>query len=344
MPTIEKPRSPRFAVIPGNVISDIVSSRHKEIIDLVDKTYRQFALGQAINPSSHFLRFADNPQNRIIALPAAILDGVGIAGIKWISSFPDNINYGIPRASAVLILNDLKTGFPFACLEGSIISAARTAASAVLGAYWLRNRNRSVASLGVIGAGTIAKRIVEYLFWSGWQIQTINSFDLQSEQAELLNSYAQQQGDVKTRVCDSYQEVVLQSELIVFATTSSAPYINDASLFRHNPCILHISLRDLGIEIIQKANNIVDDLEHCLQANTSVHLAEQAYGDRRFITGDIVQLMNAQCRLKPGHPSIFSPFGMGILDVALGNHVYDIAAWNNQVLVIDNFTTMDRWQ
>ena len=54
----------------------------------------------------------------------------GLSGVKWIASYPDNHKIGLPRASAVIVLNDAEHGHPIACMEGSIISAVRTAASA----------------------------------------------------------------------------------------------------------------------------------------------------------------------------------------------------------------------
>ena len=70
---------------------------------------------------------------------------------------------GIPRASAVLILNDPATGYPFAVLESSIISATRTAASAALAAHALTRTRGRPAPVGFVGAGLIAHYVHTFL-------------------------------------------------------------------------------------------------------------------------------------------------------------------------------------
>ena len=125
---------PPFSVISGAQVQKALRGQEKQITELVEATYRWHGAGDSVNPPSYFLRFPDRPSSRIIALPASIGGQVRVDGLKWISSFPENVAAGIPRASAVLILNDHDTGYPFACLESSIISATRTAASAALAA------------------------------------------------------------------------------------------------------------------------------------------------------------------------------------------------------------------
>ncbi|HJY46117.1 MAG TPA: 2,3-diaminopropionate biosynthesis protein SbnB, partial [Propionibacteriaceae bacterium] len=121
---------PPFAVVSGAQVQGALQGREQQIVELVEATYRLHGAGDSVNPPSYFLRFPDRLSSRIIALPASIGGEVRVDGLKWISSFPDNVAAGIPRASAVLILNDHDTGYPFGCLEASIISATRTAASA----------------------------------------------------------------------------------------------------------------------------------------------------------------------------------------------------------------------
>src|SRR6266849_8568489 len=131
-----------LSIINGKTVFDIIRAHRTDCIDIVQNAYLAHAHGQSVNPDSYFLRFPDKPDCRIIALPAFLGDGFGVAGLKWIASYPGNVQRGFPRASAVLVLNDYETGYPFAILESSIISAARTAGSAVLAADWLTGKTR----------------------------------------------------------------------------------------------------------------------------------------------------------------------------------------------------------
>jgi ornithine cyclodeaminase len=91
------------------------------------------------------------------------------------------------------------------------------------------------------------------------------------------------------------------------------------------PVVLHISLRDLAPEILLRSQNVVDDIEHVMKANTSPHLAEQQTGNRSFVTGTLAEIMLGRRSVERSRPIIFSPSGMGILDVAVGKWVYDQA-------------------
>lgn len=96
----QPPTVPPFSVISGAQVQHVLQGHEKQITELVEATYRLHAAGDSVNPPSHFLRFPDRPTSRIIAVPASIGGQVRVDGLKWISSFPDNVAAGIPRASA----------------------------------------------------------------------------------------------------------------------------------------------------------------------------------------------------------------------------------------------------
>ena len=330
---------PPFSVIPGGQVQRALEGRHSQIVELVESTYRLHSAGDSVNPPSYFLRFPDRPSARIIALPASIGGPLRVDGLKWISSFPENVPAGIPRASAVLILNDHDTGYPFACLESSIISATRTAALAASAADWLsRGRGQRPARAGFFGAGLIARYIHTFLAGTGWSFDEIGVYDLSADSAAGFRGYLEQSGAVgRITVHDGAEQLIRSSDLVIFATVAGEPHVSDLSWFEHNPLVLHVSLRDLAPEILLASTNIVDDVEHCLKASTSPHLAEQLTGSRDFLAGTLDDVMAGRVTIPRGRPAVFSPFGLGVLDLAVGKYVYDEVARSGELHVIDDF-------
>ena len=327
-----------LSVINGKTVSDIIGAHRDECIDVVREAYLAHARGQAVNPDSQFLRFPDKPDCRIIALPAFVGDGIGVAGLKWIASYPGNVQRGVPRASAVLVLNSYDTGYPFAILESSIISAARTAASAVLGAYWLNGRSRRARVLGVVGTGFIARYVYDFLVDTGWTIDEVLLHDTSSLESEKFEStVCRRERHSSVTVAPDLERLLQSSDLIVFTTVASAPHVFDPALLRHNPLVLHVSLRDLAPEILLEAHNVVDDVEHVMKADTSPHLTEQLTGNRDFVTGTLAEIMQEQRTVDRSRPIVFSPFGMGILDIAVGKWVYDQAVAAGRDLRLSDF-------
>ncbi|MFE2417441.1 2,3-diaminopropionate biosynthesis protein SbnB [Streptomyces hokutonensis] len=329
---------PTFSVVSGEQVQQALAGRESEIGELVEATYRLHGAGDSVNPPSYFLRFPDRPSSRIIALPASLGGPLRVDGLKWISSFPGNTGSGLPRASAVLILNDPDTGYPYACLESSVISATRTASSAALAAEKLSQGRTRPLRVGFVGTGLIARYIHTHLRATGWEFEETGVYDLSADSAEGFRGYLERSGARgRITVHDKAEGLVRSSDLLVFATIAGAPHIHDPAWFDHHPLVLHVSLRDLDPAILLASANFVDDVEHCLKADTSPHLAEQATGGREFIDGTLDDVLTGRVGVPADRTVVFSPFGLGVLDLAVGRFVHDEVARRGELRVVDGF-------
>src|SRR6266513_546697 len=173
-----------LSIINGKSVFDIVRAHRSECVRIVQEAYLAHSDGQSVNPDSYFLKFPGKSDCRIIALPAYLGNNFDVAGLKWIASYPASIQRGFPRASAVLVLNNYETGYPFAVLESSIISAARTAASAALAVHWLSGQSRRARSLGIVGTGFIARYVYDFLVDTGWEIEDVRLYDTSPLESE----------------------------------------------------------------------------------------------------------------------------------------------------------------
>lgn len=326
-------------MLKGSEVNSLLAGQELNLIDTVRKAYETHGRGESSLPHSTFLRFPDNPGDRIIALPAYLGGEWGIAGIKWVASFPGNLELGMDRASALVVLNSSQTGRPEVILEGSLISAKRTAASAALAAQWL-HRDKKTNRVGLIGCGLIGFEIVRFLLAIFPEINHFVIYDLDIARAEQFRRKFQETfGACEVEIAKESKAVLGSSSLISFATTANTPYLDDLSEVSPGSTILHISLRDLSPRIIISCDNVVDDIDHVCRAQTSIHLAEQLTGNRGFLRCTIAEVLMGEAASRRDAESIvvFSPFGLGVLDLAVADFVRNLGIAQGKGTAIGSF-------
>lgn len=317
-----------FIVIPEFVVRDTLWGNFEELRSVIKDAYLSH---DTVNPNSSFLRFdATNQAKRIIALPARSGQAVGI---KWVASVPGNISKGIPRASACIILNDFETGRPLALLGASELSLFRTAISAVLLAESVTSVDVfDYKNLAIVGCGELARTVLKAAIRSGWSFRSTSLFDADMARAYSFASFAEELGLSSVKVESCVADAFSRSDVGLFATSAARPYVSRNEL---SACklILHLSLRDLLPEVLDDASNVVDDYYHAIRQNTSLSIANLAphevFEARKVLSGQKPQ--NTE------KPVIISPFGLGILDVAVADRVRTLTDGNHMTTALSDF-------
>ncbi len=328
--------SENVLVLGNGQVKDILAGREKEVIDIIQRAYLLHHEGQSSLPHSVFLRFPGNDTDRIIGLPAYLGGEYGVAGMKWVSSFPGNIKKGVERASAAIFLNDMATGRVRAILEGSLISAQRTAASAALAGGCLHG-DPAETKVGLVGCGVINGQILRFLRAVFPKLERVYLYDLDDGRMDAFIARNPYEG-LTYEKCGGLPELFGKAKLAAFATTAGTPYVQCLDALTAEHTLLGISLRDLDPVIIQHSHNIVDDLDHVCREKTSIHLTYQKLGNADFVAGNIADAVKGTVPPRAaGKPTVYSPFGLGVLDVALSQFVYEKARAAGVGTVIEDF-------
>jgi ornithine cyclodeaminase len=324
----------------------VLDGAEEAVCRTVSGAYLAHADGRTSVPHATFLRFPDAPRNRIIALPAYVAGARPVAGVKWVASFPENVSRGLARASACIVLNSVTDGTPVALVEGAVISARRTAASAAIAAAALTAGAGSDVHCGVslIGCGVINFEVLRFLRVRLPALARVSVYDLDLARAEQFASRVRDlRSGLTVAVRDRAEQAMADHRIVSLATTAAEPHLNTAAC-QPGTVLLHLSLRDLTAESIVAARNLVDDADHVCRAATSLELAERQAGDRSFITAQIGDLLAGRAELPYCADSVvvFSPFGLGALDAALAGYVVDAATRRGLGIPVSDFASDPR--
>ena len=285
------------------------------------------AKGQFTAPPSNFLKRPECPHvaDRIIGLAGHLGGDFDIEGLKWVASAHRNPERGLPRANAVIILNDPDTRLPLAIMEGGLISAMRTAVVQALAARYLARPESRV--IGLVGGGRIGALSVWAIHQWFPQIESVRVFDLNPERAAACSRHLQGLA-IPATPADSFEAALADADISLTATTAYDPWATPAC-FKPGALFLNVSLMDPEFETVALADKIVvDDWEQCVHSDrvlARMHRAGLVDRDSihaefgEIITGDKVGREHSDERI------FFNPFGLAIEDLAVAKAVYDRA-------------------
>jgi ornithine cyclodeaminase len=294
-----------------------------EIINQIGEGSHILTTRDWAQPLKPYLRYR-HPGNRIIAMPAYVGGRVNLAGIKWIASFPRNLDNNLPRAHSVTILNDPDTGVPLCIVNTPLVSSIRTAAvsGAVLKEY-LKYRPGPLR-VGIVGYGPIGRlhaQMARHLL--GNSLASLRIFDIAPPEAAG-------QPDVRTTFTNSWEEAYRDADVFMACTVASQPYINLPP--RPGSLQLNISLRDYEPAIRNHIDwMIVDRWEEVCREKTDIERMHQQMNLQEADTLPIEAVLsqNALSALKAKEVVMFNPMGMALFDIAIASYFYRKALRTN---------------
>jgi alanine dehydrogenase len=238
-------------------LSDIlkVGLKFDDALGIVEASLRAHGEKRVENPPK--VSVHPRPDAFITAMPAHLGDE-RVCGMKWISGYPSNVPKGLPTISGMIILNDPETGLPLALLDGTYITALRTAAVSAVAAKHLCNPDAEV--LGIVGCGVQGsyhalgmRRILPSL-------SVIRIFD---RHEPAVHSFAakmrQRLPTCRIEVCASPLEVIHDADLVITATGKLLEPIFQASWVKAGALVLPVHSQGWDNAILTDMDQLVVD-------------------------------------------------------------------------------------
>jgi ornithine cyclodeaminase/alanine dehydrogenase-like protein (mu-crystallin family) len=142
--------------------------------------------------------------------------GLGL-GVKLVTGFPKNHLLGLPSHQALIAVFDPATGSPLAVMDGTRITAIRTAGAAALSARHLARKDARV--LAILGAGVQGHAHLEILP----RVRDFEEIRIASQTTEGAQRLAER--DPRAHAVADGEAAVRGADVVVLCTSSVAPVI-----------------------------------------------------------------------------------------------------------------------
>jgi ornithine cyclodeaminase/alanine dehydrogenase-like protein (mu-crystallin family) len=265
----------------------------------------------------------DTAAGSMLLMPAT---GEGGVGVKLVTLTPDNPANGLPFIHAVYVLFEADTQAPLAVLDGSALTALRTAAVSGLATRHLANPGAS--RLAIFGAGVQAWAHLEAMC-AVRPVADLLVISRSRERAEALMDEGHRRG-LSSGL--GAIEAVAGFDLICTCTTSPTPLF-DGRLLRRGAHVNAVGsyqpqTRELDSETVRRARVVVETRDVAMEeaGDLLIPIAEGAIGPDHVVA-ELAQVVRGdEVRRSRDDVTVFKSVGMAFEDLVVARAVLDVAS------------------
>ncbi len=308
-----------FRYLSQNDVID-VGLTMKDAISIVEEVLTEHGLQEFENPPKPGIHTL---QGAFIHAMPGFLPRKKAAGMKWVSGYSDNFQYGLPSIMGLIVLNDPDTGQPLAVMDGGYITALRTAAVSGVSAKYLATQDACV--LGIVGTGVQGRYHLLSLKEVLPRIEEIKIFDTNEPVMAEFMSVAQEHSSLNITTCSSAREVIEGADVIVTVTGHLEDRVYKEKWVKGGALVLPVHTRGWEQALLHQADKfIVDDWQ---QFNNALGGRDGYYSPLPELYAELGDIV---IRKKPGRENpteriINFNFGMAVHDVFMATKVLERA-------------------
>lgn len=264
----------------------------------------------------------------VLLMPA--WNPLGSLGVKTVTIFPGNGARGLPGVHAIYSLFSASTGVPLAVMDGSELTARRTAAASALAAGFLAREDAS--RLLLVGAGRVAALLPGAMRSVRPGLGRVEVWNHNPAGAERLAQRLRDQG-IDARSAPDLQAAVRRADIVSCATLSTAalaqgPWLQEGT---HLDLIGSFTpaMREADGRCFARSRVFVDTEEALAKSGDVLHAVAEGHFQTAALQGTLSTLCRGLAAGRRGAAEItlFKSVGTALEDLAAAELV--LAAVNN---------------
>lgn len=295
-----------------------------DLISAMESAVARFSAGDVLQPVRTVLSVG--PTKAYYGLMPAYIPRPPSLGAKIVTVFGSNAAKGLPTHLATIVLLDPETGALQAIMDGRYITEARTAAVSAVSARCLARPEAAV--LAIIGTGVQARSHLEALA----DVRVLRDVRVWSPQARSRERFVSDMSGrvaVPLRATETAEQAVRGADLIVLATSSATPVIEDAWVApgAHVMCVgaCRPDQREMPPALVARARVFVDSRAAALVESGDIVMGiSEGSFTASHVLGELGEVVLGRLtgRASAEDITIFKSLGMAVEDVVAADLVF----------------------